>query len=157
VITGRHGTPLAVSLTSENRHDVTQLTALLDATPRSWTRHPASAASWAAPSPTTAADRRPRQVPPPPPSPRHHTEDLPQGHPHGSGPGKSRWIVERTFTWPHQRNTYEPPTKNEPTSTSNANADSVCRLRASAITLGRWGWHGPVHEPREPPFVRARG
>ncbi|WP_435840391.1 transposase [Streptomyces chartreusis] len=33
-ITDRHGTPLAVSLTSGNRHDVTQLMPLLDAIPR---------------------------------------------------------------------------------------------------------------------------
>ncbi|GGS38305.1 hypothetical protein GCM10010205_80140 [Streptomyces nojiriensis] len=34
VIVDRHGTPLAVSLTPGNRHDVTQLIPLLDAVPR---------------------------------------------------------------------------------------------------------------------------
>jgi transposase len=34
LIVDRHGTPLAVSLTSGNRHDVTQLMSLLDAIPR---------------------------------------------------------------------------------------------------------------------------
>lgn len=34
VIVDRHGTPLAVSLTGGNRHDVTQLIPLLDAMPR---------------------------------------------------------------------------------------------------------------------------
>jgi hypothetical protein len=34
VIVDRHGTPLAVSLTGGNRHDVTQLIPLLDAIPR---------------------------------------------------------------------------------------------------------------------------
>ncbi|MER6434624.1 hypothetical protein ABT272_44940 [Streptomyces sp900105245] len=33
-IVDRHGTPLAVSLTSQNRHDVTQLMPTLDAIPR---------------------------------------------------------------------------------------------------------------------------
>ncbi len=34
MIVDRHGTPLAVSLTGGNRHDVTQLIPLLDAIPR---------------------------------------------------------------------------------------------------------------------------
>jgi transposase len=25
-----------------------------------------------------------------------------RGHPHGSGPGRTRWVVERTFAWLHQ-------------------------------------------------------
>lgn len=100
MIVDRHGTPLAVSLTGGNRHDVTQLIPLLDAIPR-------------------IRGRRGR--------PRHKPKRLyadrgydfrkhrrllwdrgivpkiaRRGAPHGSGLGKTRWVVERTFAWLHQ-------------------------------------------------------
>ncbi|MFE4982301.1 MULTISPECIES: transposase [unclassified Streptomyces] len=99
LIVHRHGTPLVVSLTSGNRHDVTQLMPLLDAIP-----HPRVAR--AAEAPAGPAVRRPRlrlrQVPPPSPDPRHHTEDRSQGHTSRLRPGQTRWVVERTFAWLHQ-------------------------------------------------------
>jgi hypothetical protein len=117
VITGRHGTLLAVSLTSGNRHNVTQLTALLDATPRirdlvGRPRHRPQ---------RLIADRgyhydtcrhllRARGITP---------KIARKGTPHGSSPASARWAIEQTFTRPHRCNTYEPVTKNEPTSTSN--------------------------------------
>ncbi|MCC2280769.1 IS5 family transposase [Streptomyces sp. ET3-23] len=100
VIVDRHGTPLAVTLTAGNRHDVTQLMPLLDAVPR-------------------IRGRRGR--------PRHHLWRLfadrgydfdkyrrlirkrgitpkiaRRGIAHGSGLGKTRWVVERAFAWLHQ-------------------------------------------------------
>jgi transposase len=98
-----------VSLTGGNRHDVTQLMPLLDAIPR-------------------IRGLRGR--------PRHHPRRLfadrgydfdkyrrllrsrgitpkiaRRGAPHGSGLGKTRWVVERAFAWLHQfkrlRNRYE--------------------------------------------------
>ncbi|MFE2332157.1 IS5 family transposase [Streptomyces coelicoflavus] len=100
VIVDRHGTPLAVSLTGGNRHDVTQLIPLLDTIPR-------------------IRGRRGR--------PRHKPKRLyadrgydfrkhrrilwargivpkiaQRGAPHGSGLGRTRWVVERTFAWLHQ-------------------------------------------------------
>ncbi|MDQ0792181.1 transposase [Streptomyces sp. B1I3] len=46
--------------------------------------------------------RRLRQAPTTPPRSRHHAEDRPQGTAHGTGLGKTRWVVERTFAWLHQ-------------------------------------------------------
>jgi transposase len=94
------GTPLAASLTGGNRHDVTQLLPLLDAIPR-------------------LRGLRGR--------PRHRPKRLyadrgydyikyrrllwqrgiqpviaRRGAPHGSGLGRTRWVVERTFAWLHQ-------------------------------------------------------
>ncbi|MDQ0946508.1 hypothetical protein QFZ24_000431 [Streptomyces phaeochromogenes] len=70
LIVDRHGTPLAITLTGGNRHDVTQLLPRLDA-------------PTAGPSPpqTPASVRRPglrlRQVPPPAVEVRHQTRDCP--------------------------------------------------------------------------------
>jgi transposase len=100
LIVDRHGTPLAVSLTSGNRHDVTQLMPLLDAIPhirglRGRPRHRPR---------RLFADRgydydkyrrlvRARGITP---------KIARRGVPHGSGLGKTRWVVERTFAWLHQ-------------------------------------------------------
>ncbi|GAA0663996.1 hypothetical protein GCM10010193_14170 [Kitasatospora atroaurantiaca] len=75
VIVDRHGTPLAVSLTGGNRHDVTQLIPLLNAIPR-----------------IRGLRGRPRNRP----------QIARRGTAHGSGLGKTRWVVERTFAWLHQ-------------------------------------------------------
>lgn len=101
LIVDRHGTPLAVSLTGGNRHDVTQLLPLLDAIPhirgvRGSPRH------------------RPRRL-----FADHgydcdaHHRRLLRAHgitpkiarrgtAHGSGLGKTRWVIERPFAWTHQ-------------------------------------------------------
>ncbi|WP_406082817.1 IS5 family transposase [Streptomyces zaomyceticus] len=100
LIVDRHGTPLAVTLTGGNRHDVTQLTPLLDAIPRirglvGRPRHRPG---------RLFADRgydydkyrrilRARGITP---------KIARRGVPHGSGLGKTRWVVERTFAWLHQ-------------------------------------------------------
>ncbi|QCX82841.1 Transposase DDE domain protein (plasmid) [Streptomyces sp. YIM 121038] len=87
-----------MSLTGVNRHDVTQLMPLLDAIPRirgvrGRPRHrPAR----------LFADRgydcyrrplRARGITP---------KTARKGTAHGSGPGQTRWLVERTFAWLHQ-------------------------------------------------------
>ncbi len=100
MITDRHGTPLAVSLTSGNRHDVTQLMHLLDAIPR-----------------IRGLVGRPRHRPRRLFADRGYEHDkyrrllrgrgltpkiARKGNAHGSGPGRTRWAVERTFAWLHQ-------------------------------------------------------
>ncbi|WUW66343.1 IS5 family transposase [Streptomyces sp. NBC_01455] len=109
LIVDRHGTPLAVSLTGGNRHDVTQLMPLLDAIPR-----------------IRGLRGRPRHRPLRLFADRGYDFDkyrrllrsrgitpkiARRGAPHGSGLGKTRWVVERAFAWLHQfkrlRNRYE--------------------------------------------------
>lgn len=100
VIVDRHGTPLAVSLTGGNRHDVTQLIPLLDAIPR-----------------IRGLRGRPRNRPKRLFADRGYDYDkyrrllwkrgikpliARRGVAHGSGLGRTRWVVERTFAWLHQ-------------------------------------------------------
>ncbi|WP_369678839.1 IS5 family transposase [Saccharomonospora viridis] len=100
VIVDRHGTPLAVSLTGGNRHDVTQLMPLVEAIPRIRGRR-----------------GRPRNRPRRLFADRGYDYDkyrnllrekgitpmiARRGAAHGSGLGKVRWVVERTFAWLHQ-------------------------------------------------------
>ncbi|WTR18096.1 IS5 family transposase [Streptomyces sp. NBC_00138] len=100
LITDRHGTPLAVSLTGGNRHDVTQLMPLLDAIPRirGLVGRPCHRPR------RLFADRgydygkyrrllRAHGITP---------KIARKGTAHGSGLGKTRWGVERTFAWLHQ-------------------------------------------------------
>ncbi|MFJ4806851.1 IS5 family transposase [Streptomyces murinus] len=100
LITDRHGTPLAVSLTGGNRHDVTQLMPLLDAIPgiRGLVGRPRHRPR------RMFADRgydydkyrrllRARGITP---------KIAHKGTAHGPGLGKTRWVVERTFAWLHQ-------------------------------------------------------
>lgn len=99
IVEGR-GIPLAVSLTGGNRHDSTQLFALLDAIPRI----------------RSGGQGRPRSRPKTLFADRAY--DFPvhrrrlwrrgiqpkiakRGVPHGSGLGKVRYVVERTFAWLH--------------------------------------------------------
>ncbi|WP_228525495.1 MULTISPECIES: IS5 family transposase [Nocardiaceae] len=92
--------PLAVSLTGGNRHDVTQLMPLVEAIP-----------------PVRGCRGRPRRRPRRLFADRGYDYDkyrallrargiTPQiarrGAAHGSGLGKVRWVVERTFAWLHQ-------------------------------------------------------
>ncbi|WP_107470270.1 IS5 family transposase [Streptomyces sp. 3211] len=100
LIVDRHGTPLVVSLTSGNRHDVTQLMPLLDAMPRirglrGRPRH-RPRRLFADRGYDLAKYRRPIRA-------RGITPKIARrGTPHGSGPGKTPWVVERTFAWLHQ-------------------------------------------------------
>ena len=91
--------PLSVVLTGANRHDITQLLPLLDAVP-----------------PVNGKRGRPRMRPKVVQGDRGYDS---QGHreelrrrgikpllanrrvTHGSGLGKSRWVVERTLAWLH--------------------------------------------------------
>ncbi|MFI0219984.1 IS5 family transposase [Streptomyces lydicus] len=100
LIVDRRGTPLAVTLTGGNRHDVTQLLHLLDAIP-----------------PIRGLRGRPRRKPRRLYADRGYDFDkyrrllwrrgikpviARRGVAHGSGLGKVRWVVERTFAWLHQ-------------------------------------------------------
>ncbi|MEU1536496.1 IS5 family transposase [Streptomyces fagopyri] len=100
LIVDRRGTPLAVSVTGGNRHDVTQLIPLLDAIPR-----------------IRGLRGRPRSKPKRLFADRGYDYDkyrrllrqrgikpliARRGVAHGSGLGKTRWVVERTFAWLHQ-------------------------------------------------------
>ncbi|MFI0960648.1 IS5 family transposase [Streptomyces sp. NPDC021080] len=100
LIVDRHGTPLAVTLTGGNRHDVTQLLPLLDAIP-----------------PIRGRRGRPRRKPRRLYADRGYDFDkyrrllwkrgvkpliARRGVAHGSGLGKVRWVVERAFAWLHQ-------------------------------------------------------
>jgi transposase len=96
----RHGTPLAVTLTGGNRHDVTQLLPLLDASPS-----------------IRGLRGRPRRKSKRLYADRGYDFDkyrrllwkrgikpviARRGVAHGSGLGKVRWVVERAFAWLHQ-------------------------------------------------------
>ncbi|MEV4342310.1 IS5 family transposase [Streptomyces sp. NPDC049590] len=100
LIVDRHGTPLAVTLTGGNRHDVTRLLPLLDAVP-----------------PIRGLRGRPRRKPGHLYTDRGYDFDkyrrlvwkrgikpliARRGVSHGSGLGKVRWVVERAFAWLHQ-------------------------------------------------------
>ncbi|MEU3985690.1 IS5 family transposase [Streptomyces sp. NPDC026672] len=104
LITDRHGTPFAVSLTSGNRHDVTQIMLLLDIVPRIRIR-------------IRGRVGRPRHRPRRLFADRGYDYDkyrrllrlrgitpkiARRGVAHGSGLGRTRWVVERTFAWLHQ-------------------------------------------------------
>ncbi|WP_429496502.1 IS5 family transposase [Paraburkholderia youngii] len=99
LITEAQGIPLAVILTGANRHDVTQLHALVDAI-----------------RPIAGKRGRPLSKPRIVQGDRGYdhdnyrrplhaagiaTEIARRGEPHGSGLGKTRWVVERTISWLH--------------------------------------------------------
>ncbi|MEU7329805.1 IS5 family transposase [Streptomyces parvus] len=99
LITDGHGTPLAVILTGGNRNDVTQLMPLIDAIPpvRGRVGHPRRRPD------SLFADRgydhdvyrdqvRKRRIIP---------AIARRGTLHGTGLGKYRWVVERSFAWLH--------------------------------------------------------
>ena len=94
------GNPLAASLTGGNRHDVTQMVGLADAIP-------------AVRGKRGRPRRRPKQLLADRAyDSRRHRDQLRARHitpkiaarntTHGSGLGKERWVVERTFAWLHQ-------------------------------------------------------
>jgi transposase len=99
VLVDAGGAPLAVSLTGANRNDVTQLLPLIDGI-----------------GPVRGRRGRPRQRPDRLFADRGYDHDkyrrelwargvkpvvARRGEPHGSGLGKTRWVVERTFAWLH--------------------------------------------------------
>jgi transposase len=99
LITDAGGIPLAVILTGGNRNDVTQLLPLIDAIP-----------------PIRGRRGRPKRRPRQEFADRGYNHDkyrrllrhrhitpkiARRGAPHGSGLGKLRWVVERTFSWLH--------------------------------------------------------
>lgn len=101
LLTDGGGLPLAWALTGSNRHDITQLLPLLDRVP-----------------PVRGRVGRPRRRPDrlladrAYDSKRHRRQLWARGikpvlasrqNGHGSGLGRDRWVVERTFAWLHQR------------------------------------------------------
>ena len=95
------GIPLAWTLTGGNRHDVTQLIPLLDRVPPVRGKVGRPRRRPAAPRPPTAATTTARSGASSasggsePEIARRKTE-------HGSGLGRVRWVVERTFAWLHK-------------------------------------------------------
>ena len=88
------------TLTGANAHDVTQLLPLVDGIPprQEWRGRPCHRPA------RVQADRAYHSGP-------HATElrrrgiqpvIAKRGQPHGSGLGKTRWVVERTLSWAHQ-------------------------------------------------------
>ncbi|WP_231977508.1 IS5 family transposase [Streptomyces sp. 2323.1] len=99
LITDGHGIPLAALLTGGNRNEVTQLLPLLDAIP-----------------PVRGRVGRPRRKPDSLFADRGYDHDIyrdqvrargivpaiaRRGTLHGTGLGTYRWVVERSFAWPH--------------------------------------------------------
>lgn len=99
LLTDGNGVPLSVVLTGANRHDITQLLPLLDTVP-----------------PVNGKRGRPRKRPETLQGDRGYDSQphrkalrrrgikpllAKRGMPHGSGLGKSRWVVERSFAWLH--------------------------------------------------------
>jgi transposase len=98
LIVDASGVSLAASLTGGNRNDVTQLLPLVGAIgPVA-----GSAAGPPAPPPHRRRPRlQPRQLPPPALAPGIKPIIARRGTEHGSGLGKWRWVVDRTFAWLH--------------------------------------------------------
>ena len=99
MISDAQGIPLAVLLTAANVNDVTQLQALVEAIP-----------------PVRGKPGRPRRRPEIVQGDRGYSSDEHRrwlrtkgirpllgrvGSPHGSGLGRTRWVVERTLAWLH--------------------------------------------------------
>jgi transposase len=93
------GIPLALILTGANRNDVTQLLPLVEAIPpiRGKRGRPLSKPRVEQADRGYDHDKYRR--------PLHAagiaTQIARRGEPHGSGLGKTRWVVERTFAWLH--------------------------------------------------------
>jgi transposase len=139
LIVDRHGTPLAVTLTGGNRHDVTQLLPLLDAVP-----------------PIRGARGRPRRKPRRLYADRGYDFDkyrhllwkrgikpliTRRGVAHGSGLGKVRWVVERASPGCTSSNGSAPATSDAPISIRACSnwpaasyASAVCGHHPEAIS-----------------------
>ncbi|REG50713.1 DDE family transposase [Paraburkholderia sp. BL6669N2] len=98
-IVDAQGIPLAVILSAANRHDITQLDALVDAIPhirgkRGRPLHKPQIVQGDRGYSSEPHRRRLRE--------RGITPVLAKiGSPHGSGLGKTRWLVERSIAWLH--------------------------------------------------------
>jgi transposase len=99
LITDAQGVPLAVILTGANRNDVTQLLPLVEAIPpiRGKRGRPLSKPALVQADRGNDHDKYRRML---------HLHGIPtliarRGEPHGSGLGKTRWVVERTIGWLH--------------------------------------------------------
>lgn len=99
LIVDTHGIPLAITLTGGHRNDVTQLLPLIDGV-----------------GPVTGKNGRPRQRSERVLADRGYDHDkyrrelrrrgvkpviAKRGADHGTGLGRERWVVERTFAWLH--------------------------------------------------------
>jgi transposase len=99
LIVDAHGIPLAITLTGGNRNDVTQLLPLIDGV-----------------GPVAGKNGRPRQRSERVLADRGYDHDkyrrelrrrgvkpviAKRGADHGTGLGRKRWVVERTFAWLH--------------------------------------------------------
>jgi transposase len=100
VLTDAHGIPLVARLTAAHRHDVTQLLPLVDAMPALQGR-----AGRPVRKPQLVQGDRGYDSQP------HRNQLLARGiasqlakrgTPHGSGLGRTRWVVERTLAWLHR-------------------------------------------------------
>jgi transposase len=100
LITDANGIPLATTLTGANAHDITQLLSLVEAIP-----------------PISGKPGRPRRKPKAVQGDRGYDSEThrkllrkkhiqpilaKRGTEHGSGLGRTRWVVERTLSWLHQ-------------------------------------------------------
>jgi transposase len=94
------GIPLAWSLSGGNRNDVTQLIPLLDAVPavRGRVGRPRRRPERVTADRGYDHDKYRRQLR----QRRVKPEIARRGSEHGSGLGRYRWVVERTFAWLHQ-------------------------------------------------------
>ena len=101
MITDAEGIPLAAVLTAANVNDVTQLEALLDAIPPVRGKHGAPRFK----PDCVQADRGYDSEPLRRRLLARGIEPLlaRRGEAHGSGLGKTRWVVERTLAWLHQQ------------------------------------------------------
>jgi transposase len=115
LITDTAGIPLGVILSGGHRNDVTQLLPLLDTIP-----------------PIRGLRGRPRRRPGKVYADRGYDHDTyrqllrergitpviaRRGTGHGSGLGRRRWVLERTFAWLHAFRRYAPATNAAPTPT----------------------------------------
>ncbi len=96
MICAGNGIPLATTVTAANRHDITQLLELVDRVPpvgaHGKFRPQVLLADRAYDSRRHRAELRARGITPK--IAKRQTD-------HGSGLGRERWVVERTFSWLH--------------------------------------------------------
>jgi transposase len=99
LVTEAQGIPLALILTGASRHDVTQLLPLIDAIPPIRGKRGRSLSKPAIVQGDRGYDHD--KFCRPLPTIGIATQIAHRGEPHGSGLGKTRWVVERTISWLH--------------------------------------------------------
>lgn len=100
MLTDAQGVPLCAIVTGANTNDITQLLPLVDAIPpvRGRRGHPRSRPSRVQGDRGYHSEGHRRAL-----RKRGITPELARrGAPHGSGLGKTRWVIERTLSWLHQ-------------------------------------------------------